>query len=156
MNAVFQTQWTIITSDGHSWLEIGTGHGCNGLVYWFAGYGYQGVYTPLFTQRLSTLGRHQFQMRRGGDGQTWAYYVDVTPVATVTWATQGVRVEAGLESYDSDVQLGSIVTDTMIKFFPNALQGDLSSAATQSVDLQMCGRRISANSIATGEHTTTC
>lgn len=98
---VYQTQWVIIsTSGGISWIELGTGHQCNGGVeYWFWGYGYQGTWNPINQEQINANGTSRTFAIIRDTTTRWVYQVDGATKGTLTWGVSGVRVEAGLESY---------------------------------------------------------
>jgi hypothetical protein len=94
---MYQTQWVIVGDD--DWIELGTGHQCNDTFrYWFWGYGFNGGWFPRGTRGIPGTQKHTFRTWRDG-ATAWRYEIDVTRMATLEWNVQGVRVEAGLESY---------------------------------------------------------
>lgn len=73
-DVVYQTQWNVLNVDESSWLEIGTGHGCNGFMYWYGGYGASNIWHSLYTVNISgQFQQHQFLLRRGDDGRYYWY-----------------------------------------------------------------------------------
>lgn len=99
-NAVYQTEWVLITSDAQNWIELGTGHQCSDTKrYWYWGYGYLGDWYPIGHEGNRTNGEtHTFRVVRS-NGSTWTWRVDGTAKDTLSWADQGARVRTGLESY---------------------------------------------------------
>ena len=159
-DVVYQTQWNILNVDTSSWLEIGTGHGCNGFMYWFGGYAASGVWHSLYTVNISgQYQQHQFILRRGDDGRYY-WYVDATPMWNFLWDVQGLHARAGFESYDQNLQAGSISISNILRF-NGAGSGTQSAFPASAVTLAdptpvMCVDRTSVNSIAVGQNTPSC
>lgn len=103
---VYQTQWVVMTSDAQNWVEIGTGHQCDGFRYWFWGTGQGGVWYPLGTADNVGTNTHTFTIRREA-GKDWVYRVDGVHKMTLVWQITGLFDSVGLESYDGHAVAGS-------------------------------------------------
>lgn len=156
---VYQTQWNVINDYG-SWLEIGTGHGCHDYMYWYGGYGSSAdhMWHPLYVVNINgQYQQHQFLLRQGTDLRYY-WYIDATPMMNYLWDTQGYSAMARLESYDANLQAGSISITSILRFNGPAggLQSDFPATAQPIVGTAMCFSRISNNSINVGENTPPC
>lgn len=153
---VYQTSWVILTSDAQNWMELGTGHQCQGTYnYWFWGYGSSGAWHPLGTQLGITLGAsHTFKIRRalasGTGEETYFFDVDLANKGSKVSSSSGVKVEAGLESYWNPVNV--IYTLTSLKSQKN--DGSFVSWSGRDAMIlgaSMCGSWVSDTSWEAGE-----
>lgn len=159
-DVVYQTQWNVLNVDESSWLEIGTGHGCNGFMYWYGGYGASNIWHSLYTVNISgQFQQHQFLLRRGDDGRYY-WYVDATPMWNFLWDVQGLHARAGFESHDHNLQAGSISVSNILRFngAGSGVQSAFpaSAAAAAFPTPTMCIDRTSNNSITVGQNTAAC
>lgn len=102
-NPAYQTEW--INDGAGNWLELGTGHQCNGFQYWYAGYGSGGIWYPVWTQSTGN-GNHRFWIQGTIAGihyqKYYTFNIDVTQVASVVDQTLSAPYDqTGLESYSS-------------------------------------------------------
>lgn len=151
---LYQPEWVI---NGSSWIELGTGHQCNGFEYWYAGYGINGTWQPIFTRSITSTDLHKFSIDAvivRDRGAVYYYNIDVTTVAQYATGLQGTEVEAGLESYDS-YAIEPAYTISAIYYASG--YGGFSpwyNTTDNNPVSPMCGRLVSSTQYRAGENTT--
>jgi hypothetical protein len=150
-DALYQTEWLNVTSDNQNWLEIGTGHQCgDNARYWYAGYGYAGVWYPLWEQSGITNGQtHKFTIVSFGSGN-YGFYVDSTLEATQT-TSEAQAISTATESYWS----GSSTAYQDYNMVYTLNYGTTTYNWVEwsdRVDPYMCGHFVSGNDWSTGEN----
>jgi hypothetical protein len=152
-NAVYQTQWALLTANALNWEELGTADQCSGFDYMFWGYGLSGVWHPLGEAATpGGAGQHVFQILMS-NGTNWNYSVDGTIIGSDTW-THAVEVSAGLESY-ADMLISAQVYVELE--YATAVGGGWHLWAgkdAQDVGPDMCGRWNTASDWRAAEHGT--
>lgn len=96
----YQTQWIIYQEGG--WIELGTGHQCNGnFRYWFWGWAASdGVFNLRGWREIPGTQPNVFRIWYTGSG-TWHWEIDSTRLASLSSSRTSGRIEAGIESYSS-------------------------------------------------------
>jgi hypothetical protein len=98
-NAAYQPLW-VQSTDAQTWVEIGTGHNCNGYRFWYAGYGTGGAWTSIYTHAFVTTASHTFDVDRVSG--VYKYYISAAVVATYAANWGGDSVVTGLETYETN------------------------------------------------------
>lgn len=139
-HAVYQSQW-VGTGQG-DWVEIGSGHQCaSQFRYWYWGYGYQGSWTRLGSQRLYGSDTHYFNVHRQAGTFDYYFQIDGFNKGSVTWQRSFDRVSAGLESYAAGADV-DVYSNTDLKWMKTSDPGvwhNWGGRDNSSVDLVMCG-----------------
>jgi len=143
-NPVFLQQWVNITNDAANAIEIGTGHQCNGFVYHFIGYRWNGDWYSLGTTEISaTSSGHYFDTHRLA--QTWYFAFDgVQQSGTIFWNATGVFVDVGIESSDTAASVPNHWFTQLQYTFNEGPWYAWSSPTVIAVNSPMCGHFISA------------
>lgn len=157
-NPVYQTQWVLITGhpSGTTWLELGTGHQCSGVEYWFGGYGQTGTWHSLVTHSITGGTLHSFFLYStvSSGTQYWNWHVGRT-VLFGPWAKawKGFQLEAGLESYYSGLK--TVYHTYNLNYQVNTAQTWHAWAGTKkgTVGATMCYRKTATGQIYFGENT---
>ena len=97
----YQTEW--IGNEAGDWLELGTGHQCQGYQYWYAGYGSGGTWFPQWTKVTSTDASHRFWIdgTSTASGKHFTFNIGTRRYATITDNLSSTFGQTGLESYSS-------------------------------------------------------
>lgn len=96
----YQSEW--INDEAGDWVEIGTGHQCNGFQYWFGDYNLNGTFYTQFVHTISSDSGHDFVAEGviGTNGEhRYAMYVSGTLYADFPLSFSTNYDQTGLESY---------------------------------------------------------
>jgi hypothetical protein len=99
---VYQTEWLIDKSG--NWLEIGTGHQCEGYQYWYAGFGTSnGLWDSLWTKSVSNDSGHRFWIQGtiALNEKYFTYNIGTIQRAHMFFDFSGSFDQTGLESYSA-------------------------------------------------------
>ncbi len=153
----YQSEWVSITGLATTWMELGTGHQCDGFEYWYGGYGYEGAFHWLWHEEITGGSEHSFYLKayKTGSSQSWNWTIDSTSFYTLANGWKGDIDEAGLESYDSSL---SVVYHTYSLKYAVTDQTSWSSwfgttEAAGSGTSPMCYHQTSTTVIYVGENT---
>lgn len=102
-NPVYYTQWVIIKDSPLEWVELGSGYGCVGQRYWFWGYGANGNWNSLGAEWNFPLQQNYYDIHRLAE--FWFFDINGQNMGTKFWNAVGIRVEAGLESYNGHIDV---------------------------------------------------
>ena len=142
---VYQTQWVILTADAKNWHELGTAHQCaDRFRAWFAGYGQNGAWFPLWTAFQPANGvSHVFRIIRVS-GTVTQFWIDGVNKKSLTTSALGVTVRAGLESYASGATAPAYTISGLGYQKDTGAFSSFAGKDYSHVDLNMCGRWSSA------------
>lgn len=98
----YETEW-LIDKTGN-WLEIGTGHQCEGYQYWYAGFGTSnGLWDSLWAKPISKDSGHRFWIQGtvALNEKYFTYNIDSIQRAHMFFDFSGSFDQTGLESYSA-------------------------------------------------------
>jgi hypothetical protein len=150
----YQTEWVIFSSG--DWVEIGTGHRCNGFRYWYWGYALNGVWHRLGTRTGLTTTARDFRLWRRPPNY-WDWWIENTRMSRLWYDVPpvGDQVAAGVESYDAFAVIPESAFANLRYSVRDGAFVYWSGRDAQRRDTGMCGRWTSDTRWLGGEHCTT-
>ena len=140
---VYVSEWVIFSTDLANFVELGTGHQCNGFTYRYWGYSSASNWYPYGTQTVTPdSNTHYFDIHRLSSGGTawWYWLIDGVQKSTLGWNQAGVWDEVGLESYDQNATAPVHTYDQLQFTFAEGPWYYFDSANTTSgVNTGVCG-----------------
>lgn len=150
----YQTEW--IGDEAGDWLELGTGHQCQGYQYWYAGYGSGGAWFPQWTKVTSTEATHRFWIHgtSTGNGKLFTFNIGAKRYASVLDNLSSSFGQTGLESYASATKVPAY-SMTLLKYgngFGAAWHPWSGTRTTAPATSPLCERIVSATHVVSGEN----
>jgi hypothetical protein len=150
---VYQTEW-IGNGARSNWVELGTGHQCQGYQYWYAGYGQRGTWFPQWTKVTTTEASHRFWIRSTtpGGSKLYTFNIGTKQYASVGYNLSSSYGETGLESYASTTV--PAYSMTLLKYsngFGTAWHPWTNTTAA-ALNSPLCGRKVSNTHVVSGEN----
>ncbi len=150
----YQTEW--IGDEAGNWLELGTGHQCQGYQYWYAGYGSAGTWFPQWTKVTSTDASHRFWIRGTNtpSGKQFTFNIGAKRYASVADNLSSSFGQAGLESYASATRVPAY-SMTLLKYgngFGTAWHPWSGTKTVAPATSPLCERIVAATHVVSGEN----
>jgi hypothetical protein len=150
----YQTEW--IGDEAGNWLELGTGHQCQGYQYWYAGFGSNGTWFPQWTKVTSTDGSHRFWIRGTNtpSGKSFTFNIGAKRYASVVDNLSSSFGQAGLESYASATKVPAY-SMTLLKYsngFGSVWHPWSGTRTVAPATSPLCERIVSVTHVVSGEN----
>lgn len=150
----YQTEW--IGDEAGNWLELGTGHQCQGYQYWYAGFGSNGTWFPQWTKVTSTDGSHRFWIHGTNtpSGKSFTFNIGAKRYATIVDNLSSSFGQAGLESYASATKVPAY-SMTLLKYsngFGSVWHPWSGTRTVAPATSPLCERIVSVTHVVSGEN----
>jgi len=150
----YQTEW--IGDEAGDWLELGTGHQCQGYQYWYAGYGSGGTWFPQWTKVITTEATHRFWIHGTSTtgGKSFTFNIGANRVATVADNLSSGFGQTGLESYASSAKVPAY-SMTLLKYasgFGSTWHPWSGTRTAAPATSPLCAKIVSATHVVSGEN----
>lgn len=150
----YQTEW--IGDEAGDWLELGTGHQCQGYQYWYAGYGSGGTWFPQWSKVTTTEASHRFWIHGTNtpNGKLFTFNIGAKRYASVLDNLSSSFGQTGLESYASATRVPAY-SMTLLKYgngFGAAWHPWSGTKTTAPATSPLCERIVSATHVVSGEN----
>jgi hypothetical protein len=150
----YQTEW--IGDEAGNWLELGTGHQCQGYQYWYAGFGSNGTWFPQWTKVTSTDGSHRFWIHGTNtpSGKSFTFNIGAKRYASVVDNLSSSFGQAGLESYASATKVPAY-SMTLLKYsngFGSVWHPWSGTRTVAPATSPLCERIVSVTHVVSGEN----
>lgn len=153
---VYQTEW-IGNGTRSNWVELGTGHQCQGYQYWYAGYGQRGTWFPQWTKVTTTEASHRFWIRSTTTGtgavKLYTFNIGAKQYASVGFSLSAGFGETGLESYASATTVPAY-SMTLLKYSNGfgTVWHPWTGTTSAALNSPLCGRKVSNTHVVSGEN----
>jgi hypothetical protein len=150
----YQTEW--IGDEAGNWLELGTGHQCQGYQYWYAGYGSSGTWFPQWTKVTTTEASHRFWIRgtTTTSGKLFTFNIGTKQVASVVDNLSSSFGQTGLESYASATRVPAY-SMTLLKYsngFGTVWRPWAGTKTVAPATSPLCERIVTSTHVVSGEN----
>jgi hypothetical protein len=150
----YQTEW--IGDEAGNWLELGTGHQCQGYQYWYAGFGSNGTWFPQWTKVTSTEGSHRFWIHGTNtpSGKSFTFNIGAKRYATIVDNLSSSFGQTGLESYASATKVPAY-SMTLLKYsngFGSVWHPWSGTRTVAPATAPLCERIVSVTHVVSGEN----
>jgi len=150
----YQTEW--IGDEAGNWLELGTGHQCQGYQYWYAGYGSSGTWFPQWTKVTTTEASHRFWIRgtTTTSGKLFTFNIGTKQFASVADNLSSSFGQTGLESYASATKVPAY-SMTLLKYsngFGTVWRPWAGTKTVAPATSPLCERIVSSTHVVSGEN----
>ena len=151
-NAIYQTQWVLLTADADNWVELGTGHQCADTKdYHYCGYGENGMWHAQWIGAPIDNTSHTFTLARAAQS-TWTCLIDGDLKSVILKDQVGYELSVGLESYAQSGVVTAYTSHSLNQRLVGGPWSDWAGRDAKNVDTpEMCGNWVSDISWKSGE-----